>query len=156
MAPVSASVLQAFTWKVLHRKYCIDACTSRRYCIVSQKETLFNIPCGVDEELEGAASIELGGAASMPAPPVGGADAVDMGGGGCTMAGGAATLGVPPSGAVRGSAFSCSTSSGAAPGGGGTLVGTVAGAGGAALWGTVAKAVATDTLVCVATARLGP
>ena len=53
----------------------------------------------------------------MPAPPVGGA------GGGCTMAGGAATLGVPPSGAVRGSAFSCSTSSGAAPGGG-TLVGT--------------------------------
>ena len=41
----------------------------------------------------------------MPAPPVGGADAVDMGGGGCTMAGGAAALGVPPSGAVRGSAF---------------------------------------------------
>ena len=82
MAPVSASVLQAFTGKVLHRKYCIDACTSRRYCIVSQKEVLFNIPCGVDEELEGAASIELGGAALMPAPPVGGADAVDMGGGG--------------------------------------------------------------------------
>ena len=39
------------------------------------------------EELEGAAIIELGGATSMPAPPVGGADAVDMGGGGCTMAG---------------------------------------------------------------------
>ena len=109
----------------------------------SQEEVVDNGPCGVkpalpggadaidhvleskcpgishkDEELEGAASIELGGAASMPAPPVGGADAVDMGGGGCTMAGGAAALGVPPSGAVRGSAFSCSTSSGAAPGGG--------------------------------------
>ena len=105
-------------------------------------------PAGVDL-MGGAASIELGGAASMPAPPVGGADAVDMGGGGAlgwylhsaasaclreysahvyggvpggtlcaTMAGGAAALGVPPSGAVRGSAFSCSTSSGAAPGGG--------------------------------------
>ena len=88
--------------------------------ISSKEEVVDNGPSGVshkDKELEGAASIELGGAASMPAPPVGGADAVDMGGGGCTMAGGAAALGVPPSGAVRGSAFSCSTSSGAAPGG---------------------------------------
>ena len=84
----------------------------------------------------------------MPAPPVGGADAVDMGGGGCTMAGGAAALGLPPSGAVRGSAFSCSTSSGAAPGG--TLVGTVAGAGGDCpwCWGLLCVVVVVVVVVC--------
>ena len=90
-----------------------------------------------DDKLDAAASIELGGASSMPAPAVAGADVVDMGGSGgrCTMAGGAALLGVPPSGAVRGSAFSCSTSYGAAPGGGApscALWQVLGGAGGAA------------------------
>ena len=98
----------------------------------SQSEVMDNESCGVSHKDEE-------GLLSMPAPPVGGAN------GGCTMAGGAATLGVPPSGAVRGSAFSCSTSSGAAPGG--TLVGTVAAAGGA---GGAAPPCG------VAAARLGP
>ena len=93
MAPVSASVLQALTWlegAASEGAASMPAPPGVTVGITSQEEVVDYGPFGVshtDEELEGAASIKLGGAASMPAPPFGGADAVDMGNGGCTMAG---------------------------------------------------------------------